>query len=164
MKKLKYHLVYTEKMNKKVVAFISLILILAIPIAAGPGNVSSENSSKIVISKNAPDPQKVMEHSRIREEKFAEENKKSLYELGLISGIIILILFALMVLDNRKRISFFRRSRRRLRRRILYLLIRRGLSKGESYFELKTDLMKNGWKKKHIEDAIYRYKIRTGSD
>lgn len=53
--------------------------------------------------------------------------------------------------------GFFHKIRRKFRRRLLFARIRKLKRKKLKNTEIKSILLKKGWKKKHVIDAIYRY-------
>ncbi|MBD3249067.1 hypothetical protein GF336_03405 [Candidatus Woesearchaeota archaeon] len=53
--------------------------------------------------------------------------------------------------------TIFDRLRRKIRRNILYMSIKRQLKKGKDFNEIKSSLVERGWKKKYVNDSLYRY-------
>lgn len=103
-------------------------------------------------------PADMIAKSNERAKQRSLENRRFLYKLAVISGVTIAILFLLNLRDR----ELYPKVRRRVRRRILYILIGKRNSKGLSFTDTKKDLISKGWQKKHVLDAVYRYKKKKG--
>ncbi len=57
-----------------------------------------------------------------------------------------------------KELTSFDSLRRKFRRKLLYSSISRKLDKGASFARIEKDLVREGWKRKHVVDTVYRYK------
>ncbi|MEE9525362.1 MAG: hypothetical protein V3V78_02025 [Candidatus Woesearchaeota archaeon] len=148
--------------KKEVLILLTLLFLLVINVNAQT-NISDEDlpaSVQVAIAQLIEDKEeeKEVQRCRILIDEYKKEKKTDLVPkliLG-VAGIILLFLFFVYPYLHKK--NTWGEVRRRSRRQLLYSIIARKLKKGKTYPQITDDLLDKGYKKKHVYDAIYRYK------